>query len=138
MRALLNRVYDSAAALAALFMCAMLVMVLLSIAGREFHFHLRGTDAYAGYCMAASGFLALAHTLLPHLIQGLRSCRALPHRKLHLQKFLSLKAQPMFLRVWSQYWNMHCKNEAFKHSAYGVRYRIMLQPCPTLLPLLLL
>ncbi len=63
MRTLLNRIYDSAAALAALFMCIMLVMVLLSIVGREFHFHLRGTDAYAGYCMAASGFLALAHTL---------------------------------------------------------------------------
>ena len=63
MRAFLNRIYDSAAALAALFMCVMLVMVLLSIVGREFHFHLRGTDAYAGYCMAASGFLALAHTL---------------------------------------------------------------------------
>ena len=63
MRAVLNRIYDSAAALAALFMCLMLVMVLLSIVGREFHFHLRGTDAYAGYCMAASGFLALAHTL---------------------------------------------------------------------------
>jgi TRAP-type C4-dicarboxylate transport system permease small subunit len=63
MRAFLNRIYDSAAALAALFMCVMLVMVLLSIIGREFHFHLRGTDAYAGYCMAASGFLALAHTL---------------------------------------------------------------------------
>ena len=62
MRAFLNRIYDSAAALAALFMCVMLVMVLLSIIGREFHFHLRGTDAYAGYCMAASGFLALAHT----------------------------------------------------------------------------
>ncbi|MEN9996898.1 MAG: hypothetical protein RL462_1674 [Pseudomonadota bacterium] len=63
MRVFLNRIYDSAAALAALFMCLMLVMVLLSIVGREFHFHLRGTDAYAGYCMAASGFLALAHTL---------------------------------------------------------------------------
>ncbi|MEO0028503.1 MAG: hypothetical protein RJB45_544 [Pseudomonadota bacterium] len=63
MRGFLNRIYDSAAALAALFMCLMLVMVLLSIVGREFHFHLRGTDAYAGYCMAASGFLALAHTL---------------------------------------------------------------------------
>ncbi|MFM1948858.1 MAG: hypothetical protein RL706_879 [Pseudomonadota bacterium] len=63
MRAFLNRIYDSAAALAALFMCLMLVMVLLSIVGREFNFHLRGTDAYAGYCMAASGFLALAHTL---------------------------------------------------------------------------
>jgi TRAP-type C4-dicarboxylate transport system permease small subunit len=63
MRVFLNRIYDSAAALAALFMCAMLVMVLLSIIGREFNFHIRGTDAYAGYCMAASGFLALAHTL---------------------------------------------------------------------------
>ena len=63
MRVFLNRIYDSAAALAALFMCAMLMMVLLSIIGREFNFHIRGTDAYAGYCMAASGFLALAHTL---------------------------------------------------------------------------
>ena len=63
MRVFLNRIYDSAAALAALFMFAMLVMVLLSIIGREFNFHIRGTDAYAGYCMAASGFLALAHTL---------------------------------------------------------------------------
>ena len=26
-------------------------------------FNLRGTDAYAGYCMAAAAFLALAHTL---------------------------------------------------------------------------
>ena len=38
-------------------------MVLLGIAGRSFHFHLPGTDAYAGYCTAAAGFLALAHTL---------------------------------------------------------------------------
>ena len=63
MRKLLNGIYDGAAALAALFMCALLVMVLLSILGRELHFHVRGTDAYAGYFMAASGFLALAHTL---------------------------------------------------------------------------
>ncbi len=27
------------------------------------HFNLPGTDAYAGYMMAAAGFLALAHTL---------------------------------------------------------------------------
>lgn len=63
MRSFLDRLYDGAAALAALFMVALLVMVLLSILGREFGFHLRGTDAYAGYFMAASGFLALAHTL---------------------------------------------------------------------------
>ena len=53
----------SAAALAALFMVLLLGAVLLSIASRQFHFHVPGIDAYAGYLMAATGFLALAHTL---------------------------------------------------------------------------
>lgn len=44
-------------------MVGLLIMVLLSILGRQLHFHLPGTDAYAGYLMAGSGFLALAHTL---------------------------------------------------------------------------
>lgn len=63
MRKALDALYNSAAALAALFLVGLLVMVLLSIMGRQLHFHLPGTDAYAGYLMAASGFLALAHTL---------------------------------------------------------------------------
>jgi TRAP-type C4-dicarboxylate transport system permease small subunit len=63
MRKFLNALYDGAANLAALFMVLMLIMVLLSILGRELGFHVRGTDAYAGYFMAAAGFLALAHTL---------------------------------------------------------------------------
>ena len=63
MRKLLDRLYDGAAALAAVCMVGVLVMVLLAIAGRQLHFHLPGTDAYAGYLMAAAGFLALAHTL---------------------------------------------------------------------------
>jgi TRAP-type C4-dicarboxylate transport system permease small subunit len=63
MRKALDALYDGAAWLAALFMIALLVAVLLSIAGRELNFHVRGTDAYAGYFMAAAGFLALAHTL---------------------------------------------------------------------------
>ena len=63
MRRLLDFLYDSAAALAALFMVGLLGMVMLSIASRQFHFHVPGTDAYAGYLMAAAGFLALAHTL---------------------------------------------------------------------------
>jgi TRAP-type C4-dicarboxylate transport system permease small subunit len=63
MRRLLNILYDGAAALAALFMVALLGMVLLSIISRQFSFHVPGTDAYAGYLMAAAGFLALAHTL---------------------------------------------------------------------------
>ena len=63
MRRLLNFLYDAAAWLAALAMIGVLVMVLTSIIGRLLHFHLQGTDAYAGYSMAAAGFLALAHTL---------------------------------------------------------------------------
>ena len=63
MRRALDALYDGAAALAALCMVGLLMMVLLSILGRQLHFHLPGTDAYAGYLMAAAGFLALAHTL---------------------------------------------------------------------------
>ena len=63
MRKALDALYNGAAALAAFFMVCLLGMVLLSVAGRQFHFHVPGTDAYAGYLMAASGFLALAHTL---------------------------------------------------------------------------
>ncbi len=63
MRKLLNGIYDGAAALAALFMVGLLGMVLLSIVSRQLHFHVNGTDAYAGYLMAGASFLALAHTL---------------------------------------------------------------------------
>lgn len=63
MRKLLDLLYDAAAWLAALAMVGVLVMVLLSIVSRQLNFHVPGTDAYAGYAMAAAGFLALAHTL---------------------------------------------------------------------------
>jgi len=63
LRRLLDGLYDAAGSLAALFLVGTLAMVLIGIAGRLLHFHLPGTDAYAGYCMAAAGFLALAHTL---------------------------------------------------------------------------
>jgi TRAP-type C4-dicarboxylate transport system permease small subunit len=62
MRHALDRLYDAAGYLAALFLAGTLAMVLLGIAGRFLYFHVPGTDSYAGYCMAASGFLALAHT----------------------------------------------------------------------------
>lgn len=63
MRRSLDLLYDAAGWLAALAMIGVLVMVLTSIIGRLLGFLLPGTDAYAGYCMAAAGFLALAHTL---------------------------------------------------------------------------
>jgi TRAP-type C4-dicarboxylate transport system permease small subunit len=58
----LDALYGAAAWAAALCMIGTLVMILLSITGRMLDFHVRGTDAYAGYCMAAAAFLALAHT----------------------------------------------------------------------------
>ena len=63
MRRVLDRLYDAAAWLAAFFMVGVLAMVLASVVGRIAGFNLRGSDAYAGYCMAAASFLALAHTL---------------------------------------------------------------------------
>jgi TRAP-type C4-dicarboxylate transport system permease small subunit len=62
-RKVLDKLYDAAGYLAAFFMAGILAMVLASVIGRMVGFNLRGSDAYAGYCMAASGFLALAHTL---------------------------------------------------------------------------
>ncbi len=62
MRRFLDFLYDGCAWLAAVAMIGVLLMVLLSIASRQFGFHVAGTDAYAGYSMAAAGFLALAHT----------------------------------------------------------------------------
>jgi len=62
-RKALDRLYDAAAYAAAFFMVGVLAMVLASVTGRLAGFNLRGSDAYAGYCMAAASFLALAHTL---------------------------------------------------------------------------
>jgi TRAP-type C4-dicarboxylate transport system permease small subunit len=62
-RKALDTLYDAAGHLAAFFMVGILLMVLASVVGRTIGFNLRGSDAYAGYCMAAASFLALAHTL---------------------------------------------------------------------------
>ena len=63
MRRLLDTLYDGCAALAALAMVALLASVLLSVAGRQLGFNIPGIDSYAGFLLAASGFLSLAHTL---------------------------------------------------------------------------
>ncbi|MGZ5130491.1 MAG: TRAP transporter small permease [Caldimonas sp.] len=59
----LDRLYDASAALGAVAMVLLLVMVMLSIISRQAGFNIPGVDAYAGYMMAAAGFLAMAHTL---------------------------------------------------------------------------
>jgi TRAP-type C4-dicarboxylate transport system permease small subunit len=63
MRRTLDALYGAAGWVAAVFLMGLLLMVLLTIVSRLLHFYVPGTDAYAGYLMAGSGFLALAHTL---------------------------------------------------------------------------
>jgi TRAP-type C4-dicarboxylate transport system permease small subunit len=105
MRKALDALYDGAAALAAFFMVALLVMVLLSIASRQLHFHVPGTDAYAGYLMAAAGFLALAHTLkrgehirVTLLINALRGA---PRRALELWALAAASALALLAAYYS-------------------------------------
>jgi TRAP-type C4-dicarboxylate transport system permease small subunit len=62
-RKFLDALYDGAGWLGAVFMVGTLLSVLAGVIDRQFAWSLRGTDMYAGYCMAAAGFLALAHTL---------------------------------------------------------------------------
>jgi TRAP-type C4-dicarboxylate transport system permease small subunit len=59
----LDHLYDATAALGAVAMIVLLAMVLLSVVSRQVGFNVGGIDAYAGYMMAAAGFLAMAHTL---------------------------------------------------------------------------
>lgn len=62
MRKFLDGLYNVAAYVAALFMVSILVCVLLLIVGRQVGWYIPGLNAYAGYSMAASSFLALAYT----------------------------------------------------------------------------
>lgn len=63
MRRALDAIYDGSAWLAGLAMLSILIITLLQILGGISDFFVRGTDAYAGYAMAAASFFALAHTL---------------------------------------------------------------------------
>lgn len=62
LRRFLDALYTVSGALAGVFTVGVLVAVTLSIATRQLGVHIGGLDAYAGYSMAAAGFLALAHT----------------------------------------------------------------------------
>jgi len=89
-RVFLDRLYNAAGVLAALFLVGILAMVLTGIAGRPLHFHVPGTDAYAGYCMAAAGFLALAHTLKHG--EHIRVTLILEHVSIRMQRIMELWA----------------------------------------------
>lgn len=61
--ALLDRIYLYAGYLAAASLCMIMILTMLQIVGRYAGYNIRGLTDYAGYFMAASAFLAFAHTL---------------------------------------------------------------------------
>jgi TRAP-type C4-dicarboxylate transport system permease small subunit len=87
----LDRFYRALCGLAALSMACALLAVLLGIADRQFALHLRGLDAYAGYCIAAALFLALPETL---------------RRGEHIRVTLLIQRAPARLRGALEWWSL--------------------------------
>lgn len=75
--------------LAALSMISAFATVMLGIIGREAGFNIRGLDAYAGYAIAATLFLALPDTF---------------RRGDHIRVTLVLQAIPARIRAVLEYW----------------------------------
>jgi TRAP-type C4-dicarboxylate transport system permease small subunit len=61
-RTFLDRLYDTAGALAGLCVLSVFLVVLAQVGGRELGFQVPGADNLASWFCAASAFLALAHT----------------------------------------------------------------------------
>jgi TRAP-type C4-dicarboxylate transport system permease small subunit len=91
-------------------------MVVIGVAGRLLAFNVPGTDAYAGYCMAGAGFLALAYTLkkgehirvtlvLEHI--GGRAHRALELWALFAATVLAALFAYYSIRLAYQSWDFH-------------------------------
>ena len=117
MRRFLDVIYDSAAILAALFLFALLGIVLLTIASREFQWGLTGIDGYAGYLMAACGFLSLAHTF---------------KRDEHIRVTLFLGLTKGLLRYLVELWALAASTLlAFLLAFFSVRLGMHLHGCDT-------
>lgn len=60
---LLDGLYTASGVLAALFLIAILLLIVAQMVARWTGLVFRGAPDYAGYCMAAASFLAFAHAL---------------------------------------------------------------------------
>ncbi|MGY4830176.1 TRAP transporter small permease [Sphaerotilaceae bacterium SBD11-9] len=122
MRRSLDHLYDASAALAGLCMVGLLCMVLVSITSRQLHINVPGTDSYAGYLMAAAGFLALAHTLKRgEHIRVTLVISALPPRWKHRLELWALSAATALAALFAGY---SCKlawqSRAFNDVSTGI------------------
>lgn len=62
-RSILDRIYDGCAVLAAIALMSIAILVLLQAGARWMLIGVQGLSEWAGYMLAASSFLAFAHTL---------------------------------------------------------------------------
>ncbi len=63
LRVALDGLYRLCGLIAALFLVALLVIILAQVAARWLGVQFPGSTSYAGYCMAGASFFALAYTL---------------------------------------------------------------------------
>lgn len=63
LRALIDAIYRGTAALGAVCFVGVLALILYQLGGQAFPYTPRDADEFAGYCMGASAFLALADAL---------------------------------------------------------------------------
>jgi TRAP-type C4-dicarboxylate transport system permease small subunit len=109
MRALLDRLYMAAGYAAAFFMVATLLMVVAGIADRALALGWRGTDMYAGYAMAACGFLRGEHIRVSLLLQAAspRMQRAMEIWSLFAASLLAAAFSFYAIKLAWQSWEFH-------------------------------
>ncbi len=104
LRSALDQLYDASAWAAALMMVGTLIMVVLGMVDRYVSMNFRGTDMYAGYFMAAAGFLALAHTLKKNEhIRVTLIVNALPPKAKKAMELWSLTAAVLLSGLFAYY-----------------------------------
>ena len=98
-------------------MIGVLAMVLAAIVSRQLGINFQGTDMYAGYSMAAAGFLALAHTLKRNEhIRVTLVLQQLKGRNLHWLEMWALSVAVLLSGLFAFYavrlaWNSHVFND---------------------------
>ncbi|WP_425051588.1 TRAP transporter small permease [Psychromarinibacter sp. S121] len=88
LRRILDTLYLAGGVVAALFMIAILAIIVLQMLARWTGFVFPGASNYAGYCMAGASFLAFAYAL---------------NHGAHIRVSLALKALGRF-RWWGELW----------------------------------
>ena len=89
LRRIFDALYDACGVAAGLCLIAIVALICLQVASREFGFAFRGGPDYAGYAMAATTFLGLAHAL---------------NRGAHIRVGILLAALGPARRWWAELW----------------------------------